>query len=169
MSVMTDSSEQPNRFEAFAEETQQMLLEEYFRNAPLHDLVEPWEWHTLPGYRRAAQCRPSQKARRHPRQHVPDNERCDVAQAQSMAANGKLPGAAKINRRWTFDPAKLRQFVRNKEREAWQSGKHHPDVTGEGIPSGAGLRSAGGSSVGRLTQLIRASQKRASKLARRGW
>jgi hypothetical protein len=45
---------------AYAEETRQMLLEEYFRNAPLCDLVEPWEWHTLPGYRKG----PRPKAKR---------------------------------------------------------------------------------------------------------
>ena len=55
------SSEQRCRFGAFAEETRQMLLEEYFRNAPLCDLVEPWEWHTLPGYRKRS--RPKAKRR----------------------------------------------------------------------------------------------------------
>lgn len=128
----------------------------------------------------ALERKPRRKLNIQRKSHVLKSERGGVAEAaailglpvrtvQDMAARGELPGAAKFGRRWTFDPEKLRRFVRDKERHAWQSGKHQPDVTGEGIPSGAGLRSAGGSSAGRLTQLIRASQKRASKLARRGW
>src|SRR5438445_6443165 len=48
---------------------------------------------------------------------------------QKMAQNGELPGAALIGRLWTFDEAKLRQYVRNKERERWH-GKHPKDVIG---------------------------------------
>ena len=34
-----------------------------------------------------------------------------------MAAQGKLPGAAKIGGTWTFDREKLRRFIREKEYE----------------------------------------------------
>ena len=36
---------------------------------------------------------------------------------QVMAARGELPGAAKIGRIWTFDVARLRGFVEDKEAE----------------------------------------------------
>jgi hypothetical protein len=36
---------------------------------------------------------------------------------QSMASRGDLPGAAKIGKVWTFDPAKLRRFIEAKESE----------------------------------------------------
>jgi hypothetical protein len=34
-----------------------------------------------------------------------------------MAQRGQLPGAAKIGKVWTFDPAKLRRFIEEKEAE----------------------------------------------------
>jgi excisionase family DNA binding protein len=40
-----------------------------------------------------------------------------VRTAQSMAARGELPGAARIGQRWTFNEAKLREFIADKERE----------------------------------------------------
>ena len=87
---------------------------------------------------------------------------------QAMSQRGEIPGAAKIGRQWTYDLAKLRRFVeqQEKETECLGSAKHQPGVTGEGIPSGAALRSVGGSSGGRLKQMIRQSQKRASKQAK---
>src|SRR5262249_52236361 len=87
---------------------------------------------------------------------------------QKLAARGELPGAAKFGRRWTFDLRTLRRHVISKERQAWQDGnrKLHPDATGGGIPFGAALRFAAGSSAGRLTQMIQASQKRVAKRAR---
>jgi excisionase family DNA binding protein len=36
---------------------------------------------------------------------------------QSMAARGELPGAARIGPQWTFNEAKLREFIAYKERE----------------------------------------------------
>lgn len=35
-----------------------------------------------------------------------------------MAAQGKIPGAAKLGSLWTFDVAKLRQWISDKEEEA---------------------------------------------------
>jgi hypothetical protein len=120
-----------------------------------------------------------QRRKRKPRiRDALKSERCTVEQAasilglpvrtvQSMAASGELPGAAKINRRWNFDPLKLRQFVRTKERETWHaSQKHLPDVTGGEIPSGAVLRSVGSPKGGRLTQLIQQSRRRVAKLVK---
>jgi hypothetical protein len=40
-----------------------------------------------------------------------------VRGVQAMAAQGRLPGAAKIGSLWTFDPGKLRRFVAAKEDE----------------------------------------------------
>jgi hypothetical protein len=39
---------------------------------------------------------------------------------EDMAAAGLLPGAAKFNRRWSFDLQKLRRYVEEKEREIWE-------------------------------------------------
>ncbi|MBS4017466.1 MAG: helix-turn-helix domain-containing protein [Dechloromonas sp.] len=36
---------------------------------------------------------------------------------QALAARGDLPGAAKIGTLWTFDPAKLRRFISEREAE----------------------------------------------------
>jgi phage terminase Nu1 subunit (DNA packaging protein) len=36
---------------------------------------------------------------------------------QNLANRGELPGAAKIGKVWTFDPAKLAKFIRAKESE----------------------------------------------------
>ena len=42
---------------------------------------------------------------------------------QALAARGEIAGAAKIGRRWTFDLETLRRWIKNKEREAWQSAR----------------------------------------------
>ena len=34
-----------------------------------------------------------------------------------MAAQGKIPGAAKLGSRWTFNESKLRQWISDKEEE----------------------------------------------------
>jgi hypothetical protein len=36
---------------------------------------------------------------------------------QTMAACGELPGAARIGKQWTFNEAKIREFIVDKERE----------------------------------------------------
>jgi Helix-turn-helix domain len=41
---------------------------------------------------------------------------------QEMAAAGRLPGAAKIDQLWTFDPAKIRAWIL--EQEALVSRRH---------------------------------------------
>jgi hypothetical protein len=39
-----------------------------------------------------------------------------------MAAQGRLPGAAKIGCRWTFDERALRAYVKDEETAAWKKG-----------------------------------------------
>jgi excisionase family DNA binding protein len=40
-----------------------------------------------------------------------------VRTVQAMAARGELPGAARIGQQWTFNEAKIREFIADKERE----------------------------------------------------
>jgi hypothetical protein len=55
---------------------------------------------------------------------------------EAMAARGIIPSAAKIGRRWTFNLAALRTFVKDQEREAWQRSERHPRaVIGSGMSS----------------------------------
>jgi excisionase family DNA binding protein len=92
--------------------------------------------------------------------------RCSIKQAatilglpsrtiQDLAARGKIAGAAKLGRRWTFDQEKLRRFIREKERETWHNASRPLDVSGVAKPFGAGLRFAGENSDGRFTRVTR--------------
>jgi hypothetical protein len=87
---------------------------------------------------------------------------------QELSARGKIPGAAKLGRRWTFDIEKLRRLVRQRERETWQNGKRRPDATGGEIPSGHGLKFVGAKSDGRFTQVTRRLRGRNIKPAGSG-
>jgi len=40
-----------------------------------------------------------------------------IRQVQELAGAGKIPSAAKLGAEWTFDPARVRKWVRLKERE----------------------------------------------------
>jgi predicted DNA-binding transcriptional regulator AlpA len=40
-----------------------------------------------------------------------------VRKVQTMAARSELPGAARIGKQWTFNEAKIREFIVDKERE----------------------------------------------------
>jgi Helix-turn-helix domain len=40
-----------------------------------------------------------------------------VRKAQAMAARAELPGGARIGNQWTFNEAKIREFIAEKERE----------------------------------------------------
>jgi excisionase family DNA binding protein len=83
---------------------------------------------------------------------------------QAMAARGGLPGAAKIGRRWTFGLAALRQFVKEKERQACLRGERpRVAVTGVKTSSGAGRWSTGDESRSRSTQILRRMQRGDSK------
>jgi hypothetical protein len=87
---------------------------------------------------------------------------------QAMSQRGEIPGAAKIGRQWTYDLVKLHRYVEQKEKEATCQGsaKRQPGVIGAAPSCGAALRSAAGSSDGRLKQMIQQSQERAAKRAK---
>jgi Helix-turn-helix domain len=80
-----------------------------------------------------------------------------------MAAHGRLPGAAKIGRAWTFDESKLRHYVKMKEREAWhasQAGKHRQVAIGARVSFGAEFKKSAATSDGaytRATRLLRSA------------
>src|SRR6516164_7937243 len=72
-----------------------------------------------------------------------------------MAQLGEIPGAAKIGRRWTFDQARLRDYVRRREAATCQNAGRHPlDVSGVATPYGAEFRSAGETSNGLYARTI---------------
>lgn len=78
-------------------------------------------------------------------------ERCKVPTAvaitglstrtiQNLAAQGKIPGAAKLAGQWTFDLARLRRWVRQLEGETACRG-NPTTSTGEEEPGTPGFRS----------------------------
>jgi excisionase family DNA binding protein len=81
-----------------------------------------------------------------------------------MAQRGELPGAAKIGRRWTFDQARLRDYVRRQEAATCQSaGRHLPDVFGVATRYGVAFRSGGETSNGRYARTIQRLRNAAGK------
>src|ERR1700674_1294785 len=88
-----------------------------------------------------------------------------VRTLQAMASRGRIPGAAKFGRRWTFDLRKLRQLVELREREvvARANDRRHPlDAIGWPATSRAVLRRVVGtedSAYTRMIQRMRASTK----------
>jgi hypothetical protein len=88
---------------------------------------------------------------------------------QAMSARGAIPGAARIGRQWSYDPVKLRRYLKHREREVCQaSAGRRADATGVARSSGAALKSAAGSSAGRLRQMIQQSRSRVSKQEKQG-
>jgi hypothetical protein len=85
---------------------------------------------------------------------------------QAMSARGEIPGAAKLGRQWTYDLAKLRRFVEQRE-QACQNEKPRRAAIGAAVSFGPKLWSAGSGSGGRLKRMIRESQQRASRRAKR--
>ena len=90
---------------------------------------------------------------------------------QERAAAGLLPGAAKFGRRWTFDLAKLREHVKEKEAETWEQAKslkRRVAVSGTVTPfmdvSAALVRNR---SSGHLKQMIQRSRERVTQLEKR--
>jgi len=49
---------------------------------------------------------------------------------QAMAAAGRIPGAAKPGRRWTFDLDVLRRWIKQEEKKRWQSDERRPIAIG---------------------------------------
>jgi hypothetical protein len=88
---------------------------------------------------------------------------------QTMSQRGQIPGAAKLGRLWTYDLAKLRQYVDQQEAITTCQGnaKRHPDATGAAISFGAKPKFVGTASGGRLKRMIQQSQKRVAKRAKR--
>lgn len=41
-----------------------------------------------------------------------------LRQVQELAAAGKIPSAAKLGAQWSFDPVRVRRWIKQKEREA---------------------------------------------------
>jgi hypothetical protein len=87
---------------------------------------------------------------------------------EDKAASGKIPGAVKIGKLWTFNLQVLRDFVRDAERKQCLTNeqRHHPAVTGAAIFSGASLKSAGGGPDGLYKQTIRNLRRSGAKRAR---
>lgn len=56
-------------------------------------------------------------------------------QVQAMAAGGKIPSAAQLGKQWTFDEARVRIWIRAREKAVWQA-----TSTGAVKHGGAGLR-----------------------------
>jgi hypothetical protein len=85
----------------------------------------------------------------------------------TMATKGELSGAAKIGRAWTFDAAKLRDYVRRKEIEACRRNEMPlPAAIGAMGSSGAVRRSKVSSDGGLYTQTIQKLRVSAGKLER---
>jgi hypothetical protein len=81
-----------------------------------------------------------------------------------MASKGRLPGAAKIGRCWTFDVKKLRDFIQQREEQACQeSAKHLVAATGGTVRFGGAARSPTKSTDGLFTRTIQQLQKDAKK------
>jgi hypothetical protein len=55
-----------------------------------------------------------------------------IRTVQAMAARAEIPGAAKFGRRWTFDLAKLRKLVAEREQQSWLNAdrRRRADATG---------------------------------------
>src|SRR3974390_3165959 len=70
---------------------------------------------------------------------------------QEMAQRGEIPGAAKFGR-WTFDVAKLRAMIADREQETSQRSyeRRRPVVTGAATRSGVVSASRAVSSAGRF-------------------
>jgi hypothetical protein len=89
---------------------------------------------------------------------------------QEMAQRGEIPGAAKFGRRWTFDVAKLRSMIAEKEQETWQRSyeRRRPVATGAATRFGVVSASRGASSAGRFTQTIQRLRGKDSRPAQTG-
>jgi excisionase family DNA binding protein len=86
---------------------------------------------------------------------------------QALAAHGQLPTAARIGRRWTFNEAALRTFIRNRELETEEKARlrtGHPKGIERSLGrSAAGRRSTVRSGDGASGQAIQKLLARAAK------
>jgi hypothetical protein len=76
---------------------------------------------------------------------------------QAKAARGEIPGAVKIGHLWTFNLAKLREYVKQEEERQWrQSGRRRQaDAFGVVIPFGVASISTVARSGDRYRQATR--------------
>jgi hypothetical protein len=85
----------------------------------------------------------------------------------TMATKGELPGAAIIGRGWTFDIARLREYVRLKEIEACRRNEMPlPAAIGAMESCGAARRLKVSSGDGLYTQTIQKLRASAAKRAK---
>lgn len=77
-----------------------------------------------------------------------------VRGVQGLAARGKIPGAGKCGRLWTFDRLKVERWIREMEAEAWPS-EPQKDATGADLFYGGSSPSPATSTAARYEQLIR--------------
>lgn len=89
-----------------------------------------------------------------------------VRTVQSMAARGEIPGAAKPKRKWTFDLAVLRRWIKQEEGKRWENDGHPKTRTGAGASCGVAPRSpaknTGGAYARAMERLQRAGSKRSA-------
>jgi hypothetical protein len=82
---------------------------------------------------------------------------------RQLALLGELQGAAKIGRRWTFNLERLREYVKQKERESCRSAKHPREHSGAGRFSGGGFKPMAVTSDGRYVRTIRSLRSQGEK------
>jgi hypothetical protein len=90
-------------------------------------------------------------------------------QIEKMAATGRIPGAIKFGRRWTFDLMQLRQFVQAEGERQWKErnvSRPQPGAIGAAKFSGVVRASVAITSAGHLKQTIRKLQQSATARAK---
>ena len=81
-------------------------------------------------------------------------------QIEKMAATGKIPGAIKFGRRWTFNLIQLRHFIKMEGERQWlQRERPRPDAIGAAALSGVARASVARTSAGHLRRTIRRLQQ----------
>ena len=85
-----------------------------------------------------------------------------LRQVQSMAASGKIPGAAKLGGVWTFDPAQVRAWIRAEERRACRA----VDISSSGATFGLDASVSSGREYKRS---LRTTDKKEAAVRLRGW
>src|SRR5580692_3546961 len=68
-----------------------------------------------------------------------------LRQIQSMAATGKIPGAAKLGGVWTFSPEKLHAWIKAQEQACQRSSR--PIATGAAVRFGSASSTAPEASI----------------------
>src|SRR6202521_636144 len=88
-----------------------------------------------------------------------------LRQIQSMAATGRIPGAAKLGGIWTFDPAKINAWIKAQEQACQRSSQRI--ATGARTRFGVVSSSPDASIDEAFEQLIRGKRQGASRPGRR--